>query len=74
MDPERWDQVDKLLRSALERPVAERDVFLRRACGGDQQLEHEVRSLLGAHDRADSFPGLRRLISPPASPLPARRR
>jgi eukaryotic-like serine/threonine-protein kinase len=55
MDSERWNQVDKLLQSALGRPAAERDVFLRRACGADEQLEHEVRSLLAAHDRADSF-------------------
>ena len=32
-------------------------MFLRRACGGDEQLEQEVRSLLAAHDRADSFLG-----------------
>ncbi len=57
MDPERWNHVDKLLQSALDRPAAERDVFLRRACGGDQQLEDDVRSLLAAHDRADSFLG-----------------
>ena len=55
MDPERWNHVDKLLQSALDRPAAERDVFLQRACGGDQQLEDDVRSLLAAHDRADSF-------------------
>src|SRR6185295_19863179 len=40
---------------ALDRPAAERDVFLRLACGGDDQLEQEVRSLVAAHDRADSF-------------------
>ena len=55
MHPERWNQVDRLLQSALERPEAERDVFLRSACGGDAQLEQDVRSLLAAHDRADSF-------------------
>ena len=66
MDPERWNQVDKLLQSALERPAAERDVFLRRACVGDEQLEHEVRSLLAAHDGADSF------LSAPAIDLAAR--
>src|SRR5262245_6039796 len=57
MDPERWNQVDRLLQSALDRPAAERDVFLQRACGGDEQLEREVRSLLDAHDDADSFLG-----------------
>src|SRR5262245_48636234 len=55
MDNERWNRVDKLLQSALDVPAAERDVFLRRACGGDDLLEQEVRSLLAAHDRADSF-------------------
>ena len=39
MDAERWNHVDKLLQSALDRPAAERDAFLRRACGGDEQLE-----------------------------------
>ena len=57
MDSERWNHVDKLLQSALDRPAAEREVFLRRACGGDEQLEQEVRSLLAAHDSADSFLG-----------------
>ena len=57
MDAERWNHVDKLLQSALDRPAAERDVFCGRACGGDEELEHEVRSLLAAHDRADSFLG-----------------
>ncbi len=55
MDSSHWNHVDKLLQSALDRPVAERDVFLRDACGGDAQVEGEVRSLLAAHDRADAF-------------------
>src|SRR5262249_18217757 len=49
--------VDKLLQSALDRPAAEREVFLRHACGGDEHLEQQVRSLLAAHDRAGSFLG-----------------
>ena len=66
MDPERWNQINRLLESVLERAPAERDVFLRRACEGDQQLEREVRLLLGAHFRADSF------LSVPAIDLAAR--
>jgi serine/threonine protein kinase/Tfp pilus assembly protein PilF len=58
MDNERWNHVDRLLQSALDRPAAERDVFLQGSCGGDEQLEQEVRSLLAAHDRADSFLGV----------------
>src|ERR1700752_4920092 len=57
MDPERWNHVDRLLQSVLDRPVAERDVFLQGACRGDQQLEHEIRSLIAAHDGAGGFLG-----------------
>src|SRR5215208_2214360 len=57
MDPERWNHVDRLLQSVLGLPAAERDVFLRSACGRDEQLQHEVRSLLAAHDQADRFLG-----------------
>jgi tetratricopeptide (TPR) repeat protein len=66
MDPERWTHVDQLLQSALELPAAEREVFLQRACGGDAQLEGELRSLLAAHDRADGF------LEAPAIDLAAR--
>jgi serine/threonine protein kinase/tetratricopeptide (TPR) repeat protein len=55
MDADRWNQVDKLLHSALERPAAERDLYLRTACAGDEELEQGVRSLLGAYDRAGGF-------------------
>jgi serine/threonine protein kinase/tetratricopeptide (TPR) repeat protein len=66
MDPERWTHVDRLLQSALELPAAEREPFLQRACGGDVQLEGELRSLLAAHDRADGF------LAAPAIDLAAR--
>ena len=57
MDNDRWSQVDQLLQSALDIPAVERDAYLRNACGADQRLEDEVRSLLAAHDRADRFLG-----------------
>ncbi len=72
MDPERWNQVDKLLQAALDRPEAERDVFLRRACGDDEQLQHEVRSLLAAHDRSDALLGAP-AVDPAESRLTGRR-
>ena len=66
MDRDRWNQVDRILESALECSAEERDVFLRRACGGDEGLEGDVRSLLAAHDRADAF------LDAPAIDLAAR--
>jgi eukaryotic-like serine/threonine-protein kinase len=55
MNTDRWQEVDRLLQSVLERPSEERDAFLRQACAGDQALESEVRSLLRAQQRAGSF-------------------
>jgi eukaryotic-like serine/threonine-protein kinase len=57
MDNERWNHVDQLLQSALDIPAVERGAYLRNACGADQPLEEEVRSLLAAHDRAEGFLG-----------------
>ena len=51
MDPERWQQIDKLLEQALEREPSKRQVFLDKACGKDGPLRHEVDSLLVAHEQ-----------------------
>ncbi len=55
MDPERWKQVDDLLQAALVLPPHRREEFLRRACGVDDELLQEVKSLLTSHDQAGSF-------------------
>jgi serine/threonine protein kinase len=55
MDPERADRVAQLYHSALEHDTAERDAFLRQACSDDLTLEQEVRSLLAAHQKAETF-------------------
>jgi len=55
MDPNRWKRVDQLLQAALERPPVDRTEFLRQACAGDDALEREVQSLLGAQRDAGSF-------------------
>src|SRR5580700_6224562 len=55
MDSDRWKQVDSLLQAVLERPVEEREDFLRDASAGDEALEREVRSLLASQQEAGSF-------------------
>src|SRR5258707_1547273 len=55
MDPQQWQQVDNLLHLVLDRPPEDRDAFLRQACGGDEALEREVRSLLISQEQAGSF-------------------
>src|ERR1700724_1561261 len=55
MDATRWKQIDKLLQAVLDHPPAEREVFLRHACAGDEALEREVRSLMASQQEAGSF-------------------
>ena len=38
----------------MDRGTADRDAFLRKACGGDEGLRREVESLLGSERAADS--------------------
>ena len=55
MNPERWQQIDRLFHSALERNGGERAAFLAQACLGDERLRQEIDSLLASHDQAASF-------------------
>ena len=55
MNHERWKQIDTILQSAMDRPPDELDAFLREACGEDEELEREVRTLLSMEERAGAF-------------------
>src|SRR5215471_14226756 len=55
MDDQRWKQVEAVLQSVLDRTPAEREMFLHRACAGDEALEREVRSLLSSEGAAEMF-------------------
>ncbi len=55
MSLERWEQVEEVFQSALQRTAEEREAFLRQACDGDEELEDEVRSLLISGQEAGSF-------------------
>ncbi len=55
MKPERWQQIERLYHAALEREPAERAVFLRQACAGEDALRCEIESLLGYEEKAEQF-------------------
>jgi len=55
MTPERWQQIDKVLQAALERPEDQRAGFLDEVCANDDALRNEVESLIGYHGLAKSF-------------------
>ena len=54
MNPERWQRVEELFRTAVDRPADERDAYLTRVCDGDEDLRREVLSLL-ERDTAEDF-------------------
>ena len=62
MNPERWQQIDKIFQGALEREPHERASFLEQACGDDSPLKEKIEALLRSHDSAGSF------LASPASP------
>ncbi|MGH9942954.1 MAG: protein kinase domain-containing protein [Pyrinomonadaceae bacterium] len=55
MNPERWQQLERLYQAALERAAGERSAFLEQACAGDEQLRREVERLIASHESQDSF-------------------
>jgi serine/threonine protein kinase/Flp pilus assembly protein TadD len=55
MNPERWQQIDQLLQSALEREPGQRSTFLAQACAGDEPLRREVESLIVSHEKVGNI-------------------
>lgn len=57
MTPERWRQIEEVLRAALDRDPAERASLLDSACAGDPGLREEVESLLASAQPTQRFLG-----------------
>src|SRR5436309_14887852 len=55
MKPSRWQQVEQLYHSTLEREASKRAAFLAEACAGDEALRREVESLLAYQPNTESF-------------------
>src|SRR6516165_5778827 len=43
---DRWNVIEGIFQSALERPLSERSAYVAQACGDDSELRSEVESLL----------------------------
>ncbi|HEX8650668.1 MAG TPA: protein kinase [Pyrinomonadaceae bacterium] len=52
---ERWEEIDRVLQSVLERAPDERRAFLNEVCADDEQLRRGVLSVLDSYERAGSF-------------------
>ena len=55
MEPERWQEIERLYHLALEHEESRRAEFLEQACGGDEALRREVESLLASEKPAEAF-------------------
>ena len=53
--PADWSRIRALFHGALELAPEEREAYLRREAGGDEDLLREVESLLAAHLHAEGF-------------------
>src|SRR5947208_4805845 len=53
--PERWKQIEAIFEQALELKANERAAFVQKSCTGDEELRHEVESLLESHAAAGGF-------------------
>src|SRR5215831_11120209 len=55
MKHERWQRLNDLFQSALERASEERPAFLKEACQGDEELRRAVERLVVADNRVENF-------------------
>jgi eukaryotic-like serine/threonine-protein kinase len=55
MKPQQWERVKELFEVACPRDPSARVEFLKRACADDEEVKHEVESLLRAHDQDSGF-------------------
>lgn len=55
MDKERWERIQNIFEAALEQPAINREGYVLQACGGDEELLGEVRSLLAADESGHSL-------------------
>src|SRR5260221_906249 len=55
MERDRWLLVERLYHAALDRTKGEQEIFLKEACKNDEELRHEVESLLGYQQKAAAF-------------------
>lgn len=51
LDSSGWQDVERIFRATIERPVGQRAVYLDQACGGDHRLRALVAALLDSHGR-----------------------
>ncbi len=55
MDPQRWQEIERLYHAAAGKDAGARAAYLQQACGGDADLREEVESLLAGESQSAGF-------------------
>src|SRR4030095_9196436 len=55
MNPERWQQIDRLFHEALACQARDRAAFLAENCVGDDELRREIEALIASHELPENF-------------------
>src|ERR1700730_6557009 len=55
MDPERLRQIEERYHAALELSPAEREAFIKKSCGEDEELRRELETLLAGRRSSNHF-------------------
>ena len=55
MKSDRWQQIERICRAALEHEPSRRTAFLQEACAGDETLRREVEDLLAEETKPEDF-------------------
>lgn len=63
MTPERMRQIEDIFHAACEMPPGEREEYLAKICGSDEELRREVELLLASDGEAGS------LVESPSVPI-----
>ena len=53
MNPERWQQISRIFKSAISLDSSARAAYVKDRCGTDDDLREEVERLIESHDQAD---------------------
>src|SRR5262249_39519742 len=55
VDAERWQQLEEIFQTAIERPPDQRQGFIDEACAGDKSLKSAAESLVASFEEASDF-------------------
>ncbi len=48
-------KIEEIYHAVLEKPLFEREEFLKKSCGDDLELENKVKALLSFDEQAEDF-------------------